>query len=169
MSHSASTFLTISLLAVGGAVCALTSSPLLSSKELDTPPNPFGINRSPYGEIFAMALQGPSDDNVHVGMYGATMSEMGAAAKNAPKPGNLLIVKPETEPHPKPKWTLMGSMASLISKMQTGHIERTNPLPASEALKFYLRRQAEDKLRFAYNLDPSHSANYNSLHFFPLV
>lgn len=33
-------------------------------------------------------------------------------------------------------------------------------------MKRYLRRQAEDKLRFAYQLDPSHYANYNALHFF---
>jgi hypothetical protein len=43
---------------------------------------------------------------------------------------------------------------------------RTNPKAASESLKRHLRREAEDKLRFAYQLDPSHYANYNSLHFF---
>src|SRR5690606_17683584 len=32
--------------------------------------------------------------------------------------------------------------------------------------KFYLRRQAEDKLRLAYELDPSNYANYNSYHLF---
>lgn len=43
---------------------------------------------------------------------------------------------------------------------------RTNPKSPGEAHKLYLRRQIEDKLRFAYQLDPAHYANYNSLHFF---
>jgi hypothetical protein len=44
--------------------------------------------------------------------------------------------------------------------------ERTNPRPATEGHKFYLRRQVEDRLRFAYELDPSNYANYNSYHLF---
>jgi hypothetical protein len=50
--------------------------------------------------------------------------------------------------------------------MENAAKTRTNPKAATEAHKMYLRRQVEDKLRFAYNLDPSHYANYNSLHFF---
>jgi hypothetical protein len=50
--------------------------------------------------------------------------------------------------------------------MGAGLTERTNPRGASKAHKFYLRREIENKLRFAYNLDPGHYGNYNAYHFF---
>jgi hypothetical protein len=53
-----------------------------------------------------------------------------------------------------------------IERMDEARHIRTNPKPASESMKFHSRRETEDKLRFAYELDPSHYGNYNSLHFF---
>ncbi len=170
MQRTTSTVIITSLTAAGVVVLALTTKPLIESSELDTPLNPFGINRSPYGEVFAMALQGPINSNFHVGMYGATDEEIiiRQSENKKEEPGSLLLVKPEPEkaPETQPEWTLSGFMQKMLDDMQRGHVERTNPLPASEALKFYLRGEAEDKLRFAYNLDPSHYANYTSLHFF---
>lgn len=164
--------LSATLIVVGGCAAAWTGLELLDHEELDAPLNPFGVNRSPYGEIFAMALQGPINKNFHVGMFGATPEEIVQRQKENPveKPGSLLIVKPDPDEQDReskqaPKGVL-GHMEHLINQMQVGLVRRTNRLPASELLKAHLRRQAEDKLRLAYNLDPSHYANYNALHFF---
>ena len=43
---------------------------------------------------------------------------------------------------------------------------RTNPKAANSTLRYYLRRQVEDKLRFAYRLDPAHYGNFTALYFF---
>ena len=37
------------------------------------PLNPLGINRSPYGEVFAMAMQGPIETDFHAGMGSADL------------------------------------------------------------------------------------------------
>jgi len=171
MSRIANALISTGLISSGLLMCAWTGSSLLNNSELDTPLNPFGINHSPYGEVFAMAMQGPINTDFHVGMYGATEESIVQAQQKhaASPPGSLLIVKPKQEaPHNKPPqtWSPTQKLLSMIARMERGHQERTNPLPASEALKFFLRRKAEDKLRFAYQLDPSHYANYNSLHFF---
>ena len=43
---------------------------------------------------------------------------------------------------------------------------RTNPNPPTAGHRWYIRRELEKKLRFAYELDPSHYANYNTYHLF---
>jgi hypothetical protein len=165
MSRNPSIAITAGLIGSGVLAWAFAGRPLLADQNLKVPLNPLGINHSPYGEVFAMAMQGPIDTNFHIGMFGAT------AHKHEPAPTNILIVKPEPEKTPNQEsreidLSLTDRLRSMLSAMEKGSVERTNPRPASEALKFYLRRQAEDKLRFAYQLDPSHYANYNSLHFF---
>jgi hypothetical protein len=55
---------------------------------------------------------------------------------------------------------------SLISRLSKAVTQRTNHHPPSPAHKFYLRQEIEKKLRFAYNLDPSHYANYNAYNLF---
>jgi hypothetical protein len=61
---------------------------------------------------------------------------------------------------------LNARFVTLLTSLDNASTARTNPKAPSGALRFYLRRQAEDKLRFAYELDPSSYANYNALHFF---
>lgn len=176
MPPSLSRTLTLATMIVAGMAGSAWVGTMLGDRgELQHPINPFGVNRSPYGEVFAMAMQGPINTDFHVGMYGATPEEMVQLQreneKRRPKPGSLLIVVPDpeelesTEPPPLPPGVIP-KMQHLIDQMRSGHARRTNKLPASEALKFHIRRSAEDKLRLAYNLDPSHYANYNSLHFF---
>ena len=166
----------VALIAIGVSVSSWAGFKLRGMAEHDVPLNPCGINRSPYGQVFAMAMQGPIDRHFHIGMYGSTMEEMAIKSrenpqpKPEPEPGSLLIVKPDPEEEkrqtPAASKGVLTQVEQMITKMGTEHVRRTNPLPASPQLRFYLRRQAEDKLRFAYNLDPSHYANYAALHFF---
>lgn len=176
MSQPASRPLRLTAMIIVGLTTTAWIGSLLGNKaELAHPINPLGINRSPYGEVFAMAMQGPINTDFHVGMYGATPEEMVELQREnqrrRPPPGSLLIVQPDpahatsAEDPPLPPG-LLPKMQHLIERMRIGHARRTNPLPASDALKFHIRRSAEDKLRLAYHLDPSHYANYNALHFF---
>lgn len=161
MSRTSSIAISTGLIGSGVLAWAFAGRPLLEDPDLKAPLNALGINRSPYGEVFAMAMQGPIDTEFHVGLTG------GAPSHHQPAPGSLLLRKPESGQSSKAtSLSLTERLQTMLASMKKGSEERTNPKPASESLKFYLRRQAEDKLRFAYQLDPSHYGNYNSLHFF---
>lgn len=151
MPGSTSMFLHSGLL-VGGAVAWAMAAPAIHKRpELDTPLNVLGINRSPYGEVLALAVQGPIDQSFQVGMYGS----IGIRTQDKGSPKNHW----ETSIHDF-------SVGKLISTMDAISQINTNPKPVSPAHRLHLRGQAEKKLRFAYNLDPSQYSNYNSLHFF---
>lgn len=140
----------VCLIGTGVFGWAIAGRPLVTNPALDTPLNPLGINGSPYGEVFAMAMQGPIDTYFHGAMSGSV---------------------PHSEDHhdpteTKPSPSLRAQFENLLASLDKVSEIRTNPQSSSEAHKRYLRRQVEDKLRFAYQLDPAHYANYNSLHFF---
>ena len=157
MFRSTSNLLTAGLLGSGVVAWALAGRPLADNPDLDVPLNPLGINGSPYGEVFAMAMQGPIDAHFHgVIASGATHRHAaGESCDSCDGSGKQAAASLSS-----------GRLEGLLASMQTAVETRTNPKAASEAHKRFLRRQIEDKLRFAYQLDPSHYANYNSLHFF---
>jgi hypothetical protein len=152
------------LIGSGMLVWAIACRPLLANPDLNAPVNPLGIQRSPYGEVFAMALQGPIDTYFHAGMFSETQSPQdgreGVACETP-----MMDANPADKPA-KANLSLSAWLQNLLTFLEQAATVRTNPKPASEALKRHLRRQSEDKLRFAYKLDPAHYANYNSLHFF---
>lgn len=150
MSRLSSIALSTGLLGAGMLAWAVAGRALTANPDLAAPLNPLGLNRSPYGEVLAMALQGPIDT-----FFDADVSS--AAAKPADEPA----ATPSATP---PTWN--GRFETLLTSLDEALETRTNPKAGSEALKRHLRRQVEDKLRFAYQLDPSHYGNYNSLHFF---
>jgi hypothetical protein len=53
------------LIGSGVLAWAFAGRPLLANPDLRAPLNPLGINGSPYGEVFAMAMQGPIDTHFH--------------------------------------------------------------------------------------------------------
>ncbi len=128
---------------------ALAGRALHSRPDLDIPLNVLGINRSPYGEVIALAMQGPIDQSFVGGLFG----RIGSPAQ-----------QPDTPAKEIP--TLSFSMTSLLSHLDQAAKINTNPRRTSQAHRFYLRRETENKLRFAYQLDPSQYSNYNALHFF---
>ena len=150
----------ISLCLIGSGVCAwaFAGRPLVANPDLDVPLNPLGINGSPYGEVFAMAMQGSIETYFHGGMGTGGHRHENA---NSRAPGTEKIV-----PAAKSKPSLEQRLEDFLASLNKSSEESTNPKAASEAHRRYLRRQTEDKLRFAYQLDPAHYANYNSLHFF---
>jgi hypothetical protein len=149
MSRITSNAITACLIGMGVAAWAFAGRPLVTNPDLAAPLNPLGIKGSPYGEVFAMAMQGPIDTHFN--------SSMGIGFQRP-----VEVQSPEVAEFPSNN----GSLRSLLVSLDQVASIRTNPKAASQAHKLFLRRQAEDKLRFAYELDPSHYANYNALHFF---
>lgn len=142
--------ISVCLIGTGVFAWAIAGRPLVTNPALSAPLNPLGINGSPYGEVFAMAMQGPIGTYFHGAMSGRVL-HTGDHKEHA---------------EAKSSTTLEGRFENLLASLDKVSEIRTNPQSSSEAHKRYLRRQVEDKLRFAYQLDPAHYANYNSLHFF---
>lgn len=145
----------VALIGCGAAGFVIASRPLLANKDADVPLNVLGINRSPYGEVFAMAMQGPIDSYFHAAEGSGDVCD---GSGDCGHDGCA-----ESEP---PSSGMNTKARHFIEGMAAGLTERTNPRAANAAHKFYLRRGIEDKLRFAYNLDPGHYGNYNAYHFF---
>lgn len=152
----------VCLIGIGVLVWAYAGRPLVADKDLKVPLNPMGINGSPYGEVLAMAMQGPISTYSDVGMHGQPHQHgKGADHSDHSNCGNTC-----KDAHAKKPDSLRERFEDFITELSETPAIRTNPYAAGDALRFYLRRQAEDKLRFAYQLDPSHYGNYAILHFF---
>lgn len=151
--------ISIALIGGGAAGFVIASRPLLANKNADVPLNVLGINRSPYGEVFAMAMQGSIESYFHAAENnGHVCGDSGKCDHNHSKDKDHTAV--ET------KAGINDRVRHFIDGMAAGQTERTNPRAATAGHKFHLRRGIEDKLRFAYNLDPGHYGNYNAYHFF---
>lgn len=159
MSRTISNALSACLIGTGACVWAFAGRPLVVKPELNVPLNPLGINGSPYGEVFAMAMQGPIETYFH-GTVGA------ADHQHEDGHANCDHQSADGDSVKKSPASLGGRFENLLASLEKATETRTNPKAANEAHKRYLRRQVEDKLRFAYQLDPSHYANYNALHLF---
>lgn len=179
MSRIPSIAVSLGLIGSGVLAWAIAARPLVGNSDLTAPLNPLGINGSPYGEVFAMAMQSPIDIYFHAGTGGESHNHApgetcdGSCSHEHEHEHDATCQHDhhEDESCESPvietqSPSLNIRFSNLLSSLDKTKGVRTNPKAAGEALKRYLRRQAEDKLRFAYQLDPSHYANYNSLHFF---
>lgn len=168
MSRAISHLISTGLIGAGMIAWAFAGRVCLSNPDLDAPVNPLGIFGSPYGEVLAMAIQAPIDDHFHEAVEGGVdhdhnheSCEHCAHEPTHQQSGGSAANETNSES------TAAGAaLSQWIVSLQKAAATRTNPNPLTENHKRYLRRKIEDKLRFAYKLDPSHYANYNSLHFF---
>ncbi len=186
MSRKSTNAISFCLIGSGVFAWAFAGRPLVANPDLKVPLNPMGINGSPYGEVLAMAMQGPIETYFHGAMgTGVHHHKDGDSCMNcegtapATNPAattaiNLTGPKIFKAPEPEAKSAVVAKSSPNLSARFEGFLASlnnletisTNPKAPSEAHKLYLRRQTEDKLRFAYNLDPSHYGNYNSLNLF---
>ncbi|WP_193211063.1 hypothetical protein [Luteolibacter marinus] len=142
-----------SLAITGVALWSYGATRLAESGEFDYHPNPLGLKMSPYGQVIALAMQGGVEHDWH-------------GAENNPA-GHVCDGGCSHEHDQDDRSQNDGELEfPLIEKLQLAVSERTNPRPVTPAHRFYLRRQIEDRLRLAYQLDPSNYANYNSYHLF---
>jgi hypothetical protein len=181
MSRHSTNAISLCLIGTGMFAWAFAGRPLVANSDLKVPLNPMGINGSPYGEVFAMAMQGPVDTFFHgamgTGVHRHVNGESCASCKGTPaldpnKPKIFRIPQPETTTDSEKsslaesKLPLGQRFEKFLASLNKVETISTNPKATSDAHKLYLRRQTEDKLRFAYKLDPSHYGNYNSLNLF---
>lgn len=171
MQFNSSTFLSIALIGSGALAWAVNSRPLVEEPIMRIPSNPLGVKMSPYGEVFAMAMQGPIDlywhagaDDEHDHEHGEDCDHHhddglceGGAGGDCPGCESTKLAKAPAK---------VSSFRDFLNQLNEVANMRTNPKAATKAHLFDMRRQVEDKLRFAYELDPSHYGNYNSYHFF---
>lgn len=162
MPKPSPTALSIGLLATGAVVWALATPPLVARAESKFPLNPLGINTSPYGEVFAMAMQSPIDTFWH----GVEEEGEHVHDENCTHDHDHDHSSDPVAPEVAPPSSMKERFRDHLSSLSKSRDLRTNPKPASPAQKFYMRREIENKLRFAYQLDPAHYGNYNTLHFF---
>ena len=146
----------ISLAVSGVALWSYGANRLATEGDFDFRPNPLGLKMSPYGQVIALAVQGGIDSDWH-----GTEARTGDHACSACGHDHGT-----TETACGGDRKAEAADLSFISRIDEAVSERTNPRPATSGHKFYLRRQVEDRLRFAYELDPSNYANYNSYNLF---
>jgi hypothetical protein len=146
----------ISLAVSGVALWSFGANRLASEGDFDYRPNPLGLKMSPYGQVIALAVQGGIDSDWHGTEARTGDHACSACGHNHGAEENSCSSDKES--------TAVDN--SFIGKIEEAVTERTNPRPATRGHKFYLRRQVEDRLRFAYELDPSNYANYNSYNLF---
>jgi hypothetical protein len=144
-----------SVLAVAGVTLwSFGAHKLQAGGDFNFRPNPLGLKQSPYGQVIALAVQGGIDSDWH-GVEAASdehyCADCGHSHDDA---GETCKTKQISDPN------------SLLGRLETAVTERTNTRPPTAGHKFYLRRQVEDRLKVAYELDPSNYANYNAYHLF---
>ncbi len=159
---------TTALAACGIGLWHHAGSSLAASDALDFAPNPFGIKKSPYGQVLAMAIQAPVDADWTARYQRASASkqksdqatcESGETKESASCcSGSGCSEGRHSRQSAAPN--------SLLARLDAAATERTNPRPPSAAHDFYLRNQVEKRLHFAWSLDPSNYGNYHSYHLF---
>ena len=148
-----------SLLAVSGvALWSYGAVKLADAGQFDYRPNPLGLKMSPYGQVIALAVQGEIDSDWHGTEIGRARHVCTACGHDHGAAGDA-----DCPDEPKAR---AGEPETLIAKLEKATSERTNGRPATPGHKFYLRRQVEDRLRMAWELDPSNYANYNAYQLF---
>jgi hypothetical protein len=140
----------------GAALWSYGAKELAGAGDFNYFPNPLGLKMSPYGQVIAIAAQGGISSDWHA----VEVSGAGVVKKREKCSCGH---DHSGDPHDPCE---SGGPKSLLTKLEEAVTERTNARPATDAHKKYLRRQIEDRLRTAYELDPSNYANYNSYHLF---
>ncbi len=192
-SRRSSHFVTVALLGFGMALWAYSARNLGTDGSMHFKPNPLGLKMSAYGQVIGMAMQGPIDLFWHKGEahhhhhhhdgdaadceecrkfdhdladhtadHADTCPDCGGqVGHHAPGcPGdNQMAVATASTP-------LRKKVKGYLQMLGQGASHRTNPNPDTPGHKFYLRRQIENRLRIAYEFDPSNYGTYNAYHLF---
>lgn len=183
-----SSITTTALALAGFGLWSYSGNQLRNAGTFDYKPNPLGLKMSPYGQVIAMAIQAPIDADWHGALEihdlpGADQSHAEAEdcddvacdhdhsghdhAGHDQEPevaghGDSCSDPDCGHDHGAPS----EATGSLIDRLSKAVTRRNNPNPPTVGHKFYIRRQIEKKLRFAYELDPSHYANYAAYNLF---
>lgn len=170
--------LSVTLL-VGGVTWWMSAQNLDHQKMLAYTPNVASLKGSPYGKILAFAAQGPIDFYWHQGQShddieifnaetnGEFQCAAGCAAgcevhihdhdHHSEQHGDTILTT-------EAPWHV--SAKEEIKKLVAYTRRRTNEVPISPKHDKYLQSEIEDKLKFAYQLDPTNTTNYSNYYYF---
>lgn len=164
-------------LVVGGLLCGGGARQLSADGRLNFEPNVACLKGSPYGKVLALAMQGPIGVYFHKGQSHAT-SEVLNGEKEVSVEGR---VEEHAEgcgcgAHDEDEDDKAGPIVAELpfhvrakkhlQKMDAYAHRKTDGQPMSEAHERYLQSVNEDKLKLAYELDPSNYTNYGNYHLF---
>lgn len=191
-----STLTTTGLALTGLGMMWYAGGKLQQKGGFDFQPNPLGLKASPYGQVIAMAIQTPIDADWHGGLeihdspagaddhahHDHSDHDCDHHGPDCDHSGHETCTHDHSEcEHAAPEHDHDSHLCSdpgcghdhgpaepdsLLGRLSQAVTRRTNPNPPTAGHQFYLRREIEKKLRFAYELDPSHYANYNTYHLF---
>ena len=156
-------------LVTGAALWGGMAVKFASEDKLSYEPNVACLKGSPYGKIFALAMQGPigfywhegkthehasilADDHEHHAGCADGCHEHHAAATGVELTEGNVPFRVRTQ--------------EKIKQMEAAAHRKTNGEPLSAAHKQYIQGEVEDKLRLAYELDPTNYTNYGNYHLF---
>ena len=134
-----------------------------AEEKLSYEPNVACLKGSPYGKIMALALQGPIDLWWHKGTthkHVAINHDHDEGCSDACHGHH----GPETT-HDEETQTLHAWKEGL-KRMEANTYRKTSGRNLSKAHAQFIQDETEDKLRLAYELDPTNFTNYGNYHFF---
>lgn len=195
MNKTSQKLVTLCTLAAGAGLWGAMAVRFDAGDKLSYEPNPGCLKGSPYGKVLALAMQGPIDFYWHKGQSHEHIETLKAGEKSttahdcghdhhgeacdhshdhdhADHAGHAencgcpahekagLVSGGEGE---KP---LRALAKQKIKTLDASRHRRTDGAPISAAHEKYLQSVTEDKLRLAYELDPTNYTNYGNLHLF---
>ena len=155
--------------------------------KLEYKPNLGTIKGSPYGKVLALAMQGPIDIYWHSGQSHEHAETLNAEHDHPHGGGHdhshgdhshgshghedhaepvAAQLAPEKAAKSAPKKTLLRWAKDEVRLMAATARRKTDGKPLTPAHRKYLQSVTEDKLRLAYDLDPTNYTNYGNLHLF---
>ncbi|MBB5352363.1 hypothetical protein HNR46_002608 [Haloferula luteola] len=179
-----STLVSLTLAVSGGSLWAWSAQQLDTKGRFESHPNPLGIQRSPYGQVIAMAFQAPVDKDWHGGIeihehdhdhapdpdhdhdHEEAHSDHHDDGHDHDHDHDHEEAHSDDHDHEGDSAGTTPESLPFLERLERAVSHRNNPRAPTAAHQFYIRQQIEKKLRFAYNLDPSHYANYASYHLF---
>lgn len=174
-------------LVVGAGVWGGMAHKFNAADKLVYEPNIACVKGSPYGKVLALAVQGPIDFYWHNGVTHTDAETFNAESAGTdcadgctdhdhshdthahaghgddcgcPEHGGADVQVAEATK------SLQQRAKDQIRKMAATAHRKTDGKPLSPAHQKYLQGVTEDKLRMAYELDPSNYTNYGNLHLF---
>ena len=168
MNSYSAKFAMCSALITGAALWGGMAVKFASEDKLSYEPNVACLKGSPYGKIFALAMQGPigfywheGKTHEHASILADDHEHHAGCADGCHGHGVKADSEPVKKDVPLHEWAQQE-----IRQMDASAHRTTNGKPLSAAHKQYLQDVTEDKLRLAYELDPTNYTNYANYHLF---
>ena len=143
------------------------ASKFKSEQKLSYEPNVACIKGSPYGKIFALAIQGPIDVYWHEGenhQHSAINRHHHHDGCSDGCQGHHHGSEAAVEFNQEGE--TLQSLKDNLKRLEAATFQRNNSKPLAPIHKQHLQDVIEDKLHLAYKLDPANYANYGNYHLY---